>query len=186
MAGVGLQLIQFLSIKTVKIAQFIRLNVLNALIIKLFFYAHKKCFTIVLHNNSKKHLKFMNVTFNYYLRKNSQNKSGEFPIYLRITKNRKHKYVSTGISVPEKYWNPRNQDIRKSHRDYRSLNKLLKNKMSRAKNIYAELSSDGEVTAKSIVDRLKSSRRADFFEVADELAEELKVKKKYYQSKRLR
>ena len=47
-------------------------------------------------------------------------KDGYFPLMLRITKDRKHKYVSCGISLHERFWD---FDKNKPKRNYRTRSK---------------------------------------------------------------
>lgn len=122
----------------------------------------------------------MATTFHFYLRKDFQKKNGEYPIYLRITSNRKNKYISTGLSVSEKDWNFNDEKFRRSHRNYKSLNKTLKFKLEEAENAQAELVEYGKDSAREIRERLEINQKADFFVLADEYLEEKKNAKKLY------
>ena len=64
-------------------------------------------------------------TINFELRENKVNARGESPIYLRISHNRKHAWMSTGIRVKKKYWNDDSQRVRRSHDRYKKLNHEL-------------------------------------------------------------
>ncbi len=130
----------------------------------------------------------MATSINLFLR-NRKKQNGELPIYLRITNNRKHKYVSTGLSVKEKYWNPeaeRGRWIRRSHDNYKTLNELLELKLNEAQRVQKELSRNGHETAKAIRERIKTTQKADFFELGEQLLKELEANKKYYASKTLK
>ncbi|MEX2347700.1 MAG: site-specific integrase [Balneolaceae bacterium] len=122
----------------------------------------------------------MATTLHFYLRKDFQKKNGEYPIYLRITSNRKNKYISTGLSVSEKDWNFRDEKFRRSHRNYKALNKTLKFKLEEAENAQAELVQYGKDSAREIRERLEINQKADFFLLADEYLEEKKKAKKLY------
>jgi site-specific recombinase XerD len=123
-------------------------------------------------------------TFHLVLRE-KQNRKGENPVYLRITSNRKHKYVSTGISIKNKFWNPDNQEVRRSHDNYKTLNETLRHKLKEAQNAHSELLSQGNESAKAIRERIKTTAKADFFELGDILYNDLVRSKKYYASKTL-
>ncbi len=130
----------------------------------------------------------MATSINLFLR-NRKKQNGELPIYLRITNNRKHKYVSTGLSVKEKYWNPeaeRGRWIRRSHDNYKTLNELLELKLNEAQRVQKELIRNGHETAKAIRERIKTTQKADFFELGEQLLKELEANKKYYASKTLK
>jgi hypothetical protein len=70
----------------------------------------------------------MATSFHLYL-KNRPKKNGEYPVYLRITNNRKHKYISTGVAVKKKHWNPTSEEVRRNHDNYKTLNTTLRNKV---------------------------------------------------------
>ncbi|MEX0771330.1 MAG: phage integrase SAM-like domain and Arm DNA-binding domain-containing protein, partial [Balneolaceae bacterium] len=130
----------------------------------------------------------MATSFHLFL-KNRQKQNGEYTIYLRITNNRKHKYVSTGLSVKKKYWNPKAEPgrwIRRSHDNYKTLNEALELKVKEARRIQTELSRNGHESAKAIRERINNTQKADFFELGEQLLGELEANKKYYASKTLK
>lgn len=130
----------------------------------------------------------MATSINLFLR-NRKKQNGELPIYLRITNNRKHKYLSTGITVNKKHWNPKAETgrwIRRTHDNYKTLNETLEHKVKEAQRVQTELSRNGHETAKAIRERMKSTQKADFFELGDQLLKELDANKKYYASKTLK
>jgi site-specific recombinase XerD len=43
------------------------------------------------------------------------NDKGQFPIYIRITINRKQSYLSTGYYLEKKYWDPRGERVKDGH-----------------------------------------------------------------------
>jgi hypothetical protein len=49
------------------------------------------------------------------LRTSKQRDDGRAPIWIRITANRKSRYISTGIYIDPDHWNERNREVRKSH-----------------------------------------------------------------------
>lgn len=122
----------------------------------------------------------MTTSFHFYLRKDFQKKNGEYPIYLRITHNRKHKYISTGVSVLEKHWNPEKEIIRKNHPNASVLNETLRNKRRQVLKVNSELSKNGSESAKAIRERMRSRQKADFFVLADVVLKELKKAGKHY------
>lgn len=122
----------------------------------------------------------MATTFHFYLRKDKQKKNGEYPIYLRITSNRKHKYVSTGLSIKGKHWNENREIIRGSHHNHKALNKILKDKIIEAERAYSDVHTGGKVSASEIKQRIIHQENSDFFSFADDYIKELKEKKKYY------
>ena len=128
----------------------------------------------------------MATSLHLYLRKDSRKRNGEYPIYLRITNDRKHRYVSTGVSVLEKYWNADKETIRRSHTNVDALNAILEQKIKKAQIVLSELGHGGRVSAKAIRERLQAGRNADFFSLADTWYDELVADGKYHQSKTLK
>ena len=63
------------------------------------------------------------------------NSKGEYPLALRITKDRKSTFKHTDIFLPLKDWDPIKEVVRKSHSNSVRLNNLLHKKLSEAKDI---------------------------------------------------
>ena len=127
----------------------------------------------------------MTTSFHFYL-KNRPKQNGSFPIYLRITKNRRHKYLSTGISVKEKEWNANEERVRRNNPNYKTLNETLELIERDARKVQTDLNKTGSATAKTISERLKMTQNAEFFYIADELYHELVEEKKYQVYKKLK
>lgn len=70
--------------------------------------------------------------------------NGLFPIYLRITKDRKRKYISTGFSCELSHWNENKSEFRKSYKDYVQKNAVLQNLKNRAEKIFSDALAIGE------------------------------------------
>ncbi|MBO6794656.1 MAG: site-specific integrase [Balneolaceae bacterium] len=116
----------------------------------------------------------------------SPKKNGEYPIYLRITNNRKHKYISTGLSVKKDDWHKDKEEVRRSHDNYKALNKTLRAKVKEAENVQSDLVEQGQESAKAIQERIKNTQTADLFEMAKELEANYSKTKKYYSSRTLK
>ena len=127
----------------------------------------------------------MSVSFHLYL-KNQKRKNGELSVYLRITKDRKHKYMSTGITVLEKYWNPEKEEVRRNHPNHKTLNEILQVKVRQAEHAQKDLLRSGKESAKAIQQKLKAGTNTDFFSLADQWYDELVAEGKYHQSKSLK
>ena len=126
----------------------------------------------------------MAVTFHFYLKKRS-NKKDEYPIYLRITANRKHKYLTTGLSVYEKQWNPIQERIRKSHPSSVVLNRKLEILLDKARTTHIENSQGSKNSIERIVSELKIQDRPDFFKIAYDLKQQFITEGKLTQSKNI-
>ena len=72
------------------------------------------------------------------------NKSGHFPIVIRITENRKSTYVYTGQYIDLKHWDSKKRTIKKSHPNSTRLNNLIANKLATANRTLLDAASDSE------------------------------------------
>jgi len=84
-------------------------------------------------------------------------KRGAFPVYLTITQNRKLARHKTSIELDSMdFWNPKEEEVRKSCPDYQIYNERLKSVLNRAKEAEIKLIESGaEVTSKAIVEYLR-------------------------------
>mgnify|MGYP000908795351 CR=1 FL=1 len=67
----------------------------------------------------------MSITINFFLNLKKQRSDSTYPIYIRITENRKFKIKSTGLYILEKHWHHKNHVVRKSHLGHKALNERL-------------------------------------------------------------
>ena len=72
-----------------------------------------------------------NASVKLILRENKKKKDGTVPIWIRITANRKSRYISTGIYLEPKHWNDKKHKIRASHPLAPTLNASLQKAMLR-------------------------------------------------------
>lgn len=102
--------------------------------------------------------------------KHDQKADGRFPIAIRITKDRKTRYVFTGKYVLEKEWDLQNNKVRKSHENSVRLNAFLRKKLSdvEAINDKAEIA-DEKLSSVQIKKKYNRQRaRVSFFQLAAE------------------
>ena len=59
------------------------------------------------------------------LRLDKVNKKGEAPVYFRIIKHRKVRYIASGVRLEAKYWNERKEVVRTNHKNHKRLNSFL-------------------------------------------------------------
>lgn len=109
-------------------------------------------------------------------------KDGSYPIIIRLGHFQKTTSISTGYSVPLKYWDDSKQRIRNSYTQIGSIhfvNNLLIKQLFNAQDILNRLQ-DSDVldfmSIRQIKDKIiKKSKYESFFEFALELAEDLKL-----------
>jgi len=99
---------------------------------------------------------------------NKLNKSGEAPLYLRVTKDRKAKFISLGYTLDPKDWNPRQCMVRKSFPEHERMNNFIVQKIAEAKGTSAELETNSKyVPSKTIKQAILGKATMSFFEFAD-------------------
>ncbi|MCD6543374.1 MAG: site-specific integrase [Flavobacteriaceae bacterium] len=117
------------------------------------------------------------------LRKKS-NKSGLFPIAIRVTKNRKSIYLYTGQYIEEKLWDNKNHRVRKSHPNSARINNLILKKLSEANDNLLETEvSDRFQSVKAVKKKMSQKGNVDFFVVAEMHLKNLNDRKQFNQSK---
>ncbi|WP_313807713.1 site-specific integrase [Flavobacterium sp.] len=70
--------------------------------------------------------------------------NGEFPIFLRITKDRKSKYISLKLSCNISEWNETKSEFRKNYSNHKQMNAALSEVRNRAEKIISFYLSKGE------------------------------------------
>lgn len=108
------------------------------------------------------------------------NKDGQYPLAIRISKNRRSNYHYIGHYIDVKDWDEKNIRVKKSHSNANRLNGLLSNKLSEANKMLIELQSEKkDISANQIKKKLyASSESITFFEVAQEFLDDLEANKK--------
>ncbi len=76
--------------------------------------------------------------------KNKALSDGLYPIYLRITKDRKRKHISMGLSCEKSQWNDTKSEFRKNYPNYKQKNNALLEIKNRAEKILSDTISKGE------------------------------------------
>ncbi len=102
-------------------------------------------------------------------------KNGKAPLYLRITKNRKSKYISLGASVLPKNWNTILMKVSKGEKNYQILNAYLATKIAEAEaSALNSGMSNKNITTKELRDEIIGKRPELFFEYTDAQLELMK------------
>jgi integrase/recombinase XerD len=70
--------------------------------------------------------------------------NGEYPIFLRITKDRKTKFISLKLSCDLSQWNETKSEFRKNYSSYKQMNSALTDIRNRAEKIITDYLAKGE------------------------------------------
>lgn len=109
----------------------------------------------------------MNATINFELRENKKDATGNCPIYLRITYDRKPAWMSLGISVKPKEWNKEKQRVRRNHDRNVKLNDYLEKVKSSAQDAIIELKEKNKLSSKRVIAIVKGIDHKEFFTYAE-------------------
>jgi integrase len=129
-------------------------------------------------------------TVKIVLRKNYQKKDGTFPIALRLTKERKSKFLFTGEYILEKDWDEIKGLAKKSHPNSSRLNNMLLKRVTEAHDMALEIeASKKKQSVSTIAKKIVGEDKYDFFKVSEVFLVNLLKRKKfnqhYNQEKRL-
>ena len=109
------------------------------------------------------------------LKENKKDINGEIPLYLRIIKDRKAKFISLGIKVKEKDWNPAQCIVKKSNPDALRLNNFITHKIAEAQDFSLEMQTSSKyVEPKAIKQAILGKTSVNFLKYADDFIENSK------------
>lgn len=108
------------------------------------------------------------------------NKNGQFPLTIRITKDRRSTYLYVGYYIDVKYWDEKNNAVRKSYPNATHLNNLLISKLAEANKILMGLQTENKDISSQQIKMEISNPIGDkcFKDVAYEYLNELEINKK--------
>ena len=110
-----------------------------------------------------------------------KNAYGLYPITIRITKNRKSSFISTGQYIEEKSWDNNNHCVKKSHPNSARLNNFIIKKLSEANDKLLEMEAvQNAYSARVITTQIKSENKiVSFFDMADSFLKHLRDSGQY-------
>ena len=118
------------------------------------------------------------ISFGFHL-DNRGSRTGQYVIYIRITLDRKHKYVKTSVTISNKNWfnkNARNENwVRQSDPEYAKKNVTLAKELAEAKAAYSDILEEQEVVTPYLIKAKveEAPVAASFLEFAKEHCEDL-------------
>ena len=119
-------------------------------------------------------------TIKAIIRRDKEKKNGQVPIYIRMTINRKHKYISLRQSIFEKDWNADRQRVRKSHPNHRILNQLIVDKLAEVESLAleSEINQRG-IGQKNLRSALEQGSDYDVIEFAESVHQSLHIQGRF-------
>lgn len=109
------------------------------------------------------------------LRTQQTDKNGEAPLYIRVIKDRKTKFISTGYKFKPNQWDEEAQRVKKNFANSARMNALLAQKVADATGEVADLERKSKtVSAKRLKEAIKGKRSENFFKYSVERLAKIK------------
>jgi integrase/recombinase XerD len=123
-------------------------------------------------------------SINVLLKKNKQTSTGQFPLYLRIIKDRKTKFISLGIKIEESQWDQKTQKAKKNHPNSNRVNAFIAKKIAEAEAETLDMAIEGRTLSTDSFIEVKGKEKTDFFSFAQKYVESFNNKGKIGSYKR--
>lgn len=102
-------------------------------------------------------------------RKEKLNKKGEAPIHLRIIKDRKINFITTGIMLPKKFWDEKNHKIKTGFPNSRRLNSFISNKFTALQDqVFEHETISRSLSTRQLKEKIYGIKPTDFFVFAEQ------------------
>ena len=109
------------------------------------------------------------------LRQHQVDKAGHSPLYLRVIKDRKTKFITTSVKLLSTEWDEAKQKIKKNHPNSARLNAFLSQQVADAEGQVADLvRKKKSVSAKKLKEAIKGKDSSNFFTYAYDRCEKIK------------
>jgi integrase len=114
------------------------------------------------------------------LRTDKIDQTGEAPLFLRIIKDRKTKFLTLGVKLKLSEWDEGKQRIKKNHKNSERMNAFISTKVAEAQGEVADLSrKKKDVTARRLKDAIMGKKPENYFEYVYGRLDKLKTSLKY-------
>jgi len=109
------------------------------------------------------------------LRKHQLDNTGHCPLYIRIIKDRKTKFITAGVKLKESEWDDLKQKVKKNHPNSARMNANLAQKIADAEGQVADMERKVKtVSVKKLKEAIKGKEVPNFFEYAYKRMENIK------------
>lgn len=109
------------------------------------------------------------------LRTYQQDQAGHCPLYIRVIKDRKAKFISVGLKLKESEWDEAKQRVKKNHPNSARMNASIAQKIADAEGQVADLERKVKtVSANKLKDAIKGKQVPNFFEYSRRHCEKIK------------
>ena len=109
------------------------------------------------------------------LRTNQKDQTGKSPLYIRIIKDRKTKFITAGIKLKESDWDESKQRVKKSYPNSARMNAALAQKIADAEGQIADMERKVKtVSIKKLKEAIKGKEVPNFFEYSRKHCERIR------------
>ena len=114
-------------------------------------------------------------TVKLVLRTQQVDKNGECPLYIRVIKDRKSRFISTGYKFKENQWDDEKQRAKKNYPNSGRINALLSQKVADAEGHVADLERKTKtISGRRLKEAIKGKASSNYFEYAYNRLEQMK------------
>lgn len=119
------------------------------------------------------------VNIKLILWEHNANTQGLYPIYIRITVNRKQKYISTGHFIPKQQWDEKNEQVKPTHKLAHVINPDILNKKTELMRTAVQDQIKGNTVSSQDLQTLAKSKGDlhNIFDFADKHSSNVKNKR---------
>ena len=109
------------------------------------------------------------------LRTHQQDQTGHSPLYIRVIKDRKAKFISVGLKLKETEWDEVKQRVKKNHSNSTRMNASISQKIADAEGQVADLERKVKtVSVKKLKEAIKGKEVPNFFEYSYKRCEKIR------------
>lgn len=109
------------------------------------------------------------------LRTNQQDQTGHSPLYIRVIKDRKTKFITVGLKLKETEWDETKQRVKKNHPNSARMNASISQKIADAEGQVADLERKVKtISVKKLKEAIKGKEVPNFFEYSYKRCERIR------------
>jgi site-specific recombinase XerD len=108
------------------------------------------------------------------LKTNKKNALGQYPIYLRITSNRKRSYISTGHHILKTQWDERTESVRPTHVNHEYINTDILNRKRHVLDEILQAAINKKFKSASSIKQVVADELRNIFKFSEKLQAEAK------------
>lgn len=120
------------------------------------------------------------------LRQDKKNEEGVSPLFFRIIKDRKSKFISAGLKIKESEWDDKNQRIKKNHSNSGRANALIAKKKAQIEEELLDMEIEDKSITKNSFLSVQGKNKTDFFSYSVQYLDKLKSNQKVGSYKRVK